>query len=255
MNHVVEAFPVRLAIAGGRGSRITIQGHGRSTAAGRDLRPRPSARSQVPASATGRPASASWRRASGQRQISCNWRTACGRRPFGTARGRSENLRDAPRPVPEPGVQFHGGLHVGMKTTNEAARAARARRRRCGPTIRKGPAISSVRPSRRREGMLQDCSQCGQCRVQELPSGIGERHAARRPMEEPDAQVLLQLRERLAGGLGRHVLRLGRLPQAAQLRDLDEDGDRAKLIDGHGRIIKLELAEPSRCAIECARRR
>ena len=41
-------------------------------------------------------------------------------------------------------------------------------------------------------------------------------------MKQPHAEVLFQLRQRLAGGLRRHALCRGRLPQAAEFGGLYE---------------------------------
>jgi len=54
-------------------------------------------------------------------------------------------------------------------------------------------------------------------------------------VKEPRIQMGLQLRQRLAGGLGADVQGLRRLAQAAQFRRLDEGGHASKLIDGHKR--------------------
>ena len=54
------------------------------------------------------------------------------------------------------------------------------------------------------------------------------------PVEQPQAEVRLQLRERLARRLGGDRLRRGRLPQAAELGSLDEGGDGAQFVEGHG---------------------
>jgi hypothetical protein len=70
--------------------------------------------------------------------------------------------------------------------------------------------------------------------LQELLAFFGEAQAAGGAVKEAHAQVLLELHQRLAGGLRRDGLRGGGLAQAAQLGGFDEGGNGAQFIEGHG---------------------
>ena len=150
-------------------------------------------------------------------------------------------------PVANPVIQFHVRLHLADSDgrTRAASGHSTGVKTERGPTMRKRPAISSLA---RRVISRARCKsgQCRQCGLQELPALVGERHAARGAMEQPHAQMLFQLRQRLAGRLRRHALRLGRLAQAAELGRLGEGGDGAHFIDGHAGHYQFAVANPSR---------
>jgi len=60
-------------------------------------------------------------------------------------------------------------------------------------------------------------------------------------MEQPHAQVLFELSQRLTRGLRCHALGRGRLPQAAQLGRFHEGGDGTQFIDGHGVFLERAI--------------
>ena len=101
--------------------------------------------------------------------------------------------------------------------------------------MRKGPAISSfawrvICKARCRRG------KSGLRCLEELPPLVSQRDAARRAMEEANAQVLFQLRQRLTRGLRGHALGSGSPRRLPKLGSLHKGGHRPQLVDRHGAV-------------------
>ena len=67
--------------------------------------------------------------------------------------------------------------------------------------------------------------------VEQAPAGLGQLHAARRALEQLDAELVLQRLQLCADGRGAGEYALGRLGQVAFLRD---GGEGLQLIELHG---------------------
>ena len=138
-------------------------------------------------------------------------------------------------PVADAVVQLHVGLDLRVAAAElvehrpEHRQHDRARGRRCAAARRslRFAAGAVQRPLQRRQRRLR--------RLQELLALFGQAQAARGAVKQPHAQVRFELRQRLAGRLRRDALRGRGLAQAAQLGRLDEGGDGAQFVEGHGR--------------------
>ncbi len=75
--------------------------------------------------------------------------------------------------------------------------------------------------------------------VQERAAFLGQAQPARGAVEQARAQVRLELRQRLAGGLRRDRLRERGLAQAAQFGRFHEGGDGAEFVEGHGLLRSI----------------
>ncbi len=81
--------------------------------------------------------------------------------------------------------------------------------------------------------MLQR-GQAGLGGFQKLAAFFREAQAARSAVEQPHAQMRLELHQRMAGRLWRDALRGGRLAQAAEFGGLGKGRNGAEFVDGHG---------------------
>ncbi len=132
-------------------------------------------------------------------------------------------------PVIEPDIRLHIGIAAAVllqqRPYDRLHHGARAHY-----SQRAGELLTGL--ARRRQGLLQ-AEQGRLRRLQKSLPLFGQRHAAGGAMKQAYPQIAFQLPERLAGGLGRDLLGLGRLAEAAQLGRVYEGGDGAQFVD-HG---------------------
>ena len=151
----------------------------------------------------------------------------------GRGAGAKAHVHAVRHPVADAVVQLHVGLDIGMPGA-ELLQHRPQHRQHDGARRRDAQrAGDGVAPLARAVQRTLQCVQPGRGRAQEALALLGQAEPARRAVEQAHAQMRLQLRQRLAGRLGRDALGHRGLAQAAQLGGLGEDGDGAQFVEGH----------------------